>query len=88
MNIMGDNWMYEPTVTGIHNAKYFKYDREYNLVPIYDDSVVEVVRCKDCKYYKRESCLNEDMPICGDDMTSFNPEDNFYCKYGERKETE
>ena len=38
------------------NAKYFKYDEEYNLVPIYNDDVVEVVRCKDCKHRDTNEC--------------------------------
>lgn len=69
-------------------AKYFKYDEEYNLRPIYDDSVVEVVRCKNCKHYKGDRCLCEELPICGDDMTEFFPDDDFFCSYGERRKTD
>ena len=65
------------------NAKYFKYDEEYNLVPIYNDDVVEVVRCKDCKYNyldisNEKRCLKVDRIL--------NP--NFFCADGERKESE
>lgn len=35
---------------------------------------VEVVRCKDCKYYKTALCTNEDN------------HSSFYCADGERKE--
>ena len=49
---------------------------------------IEVVKCKDCKHYGRNWCLNEEMPICGDDATTFEPDEDFWCKYGERKETE
>ena len=59
------------------NAKYFKYDEEYNLIPIYDDNVVEVVRCKDCKYHKGLNC-----PIMKHKFTH----DADYCSYGERRE--
>lgn len=48
--------------------------------------VVEVVRCKDCKYFTKE--------MIGDDLECFckcvsgmvNPADDFYCSYGERRE--
>ena len=45
----------------------------------------ELVRCKDCKHYGRNWCHNEEMPICGDDATLFEPDEDFWCKYGERK---
>ena len=46
----------------------------------------EIVRCKDCKYLKRNWCLCEELPICGDDATTFEPDEDFFCKYGERRE--
>lgn len=57
----------------------------YALIP--DPDVLKVVRCKDCKWFKG-ACLNPDMPICGDDATSFRPDDNFYCREGKRRETD
>lgn len=68
------------------NAKYFKYDEEYNLRPIYDDSVVEVVRCRDCKYRKE---LVGAWFYCEKnyDQTGWHKKvaDNFFCAAGERK---
>lgn len=46
--------------------------------------VVEVVRCKDCKYYKHGGvCTNERNTI--EDYCKLR-EENFYCSYGERTE--
>ena len=48
-----------------------------------------IVRCKDCIHYsKRGRCLCEELPICGDDATTFEPDEDFWCKYGKRRETE
>ena len=50
----------------------------------YDDTkdVVEVVRCKDCKFNKGDNkCLNEHSII---DI----PKDDDYCSYGERENDE
>ena len=45
------------------------------------------VRCKDCIHYsKRGRCLCEELPIYGDDATTFEPDEDFWCKYGKRKE--
>lgn len=60
------------------NAKYFKYDEEYNLRPIYNDDVVEVVRCKNCKYNYLDP--NNEKKCLKVDRIS-NPE--FYCADGE-----
>ena len=52
------------------------------------NDVVEVVRCKDCMYFKRGWCMNEDIRygyVNGDDATTFEPDEDFWCKYGERK---
>lgn len=53
--------------------------------------VVEVVRCKDCKYHLFDgSCDNDyisrQIEHCGC-YPDFNTPDDFFCKYGERKET-
>lgn len=54
------------------NAIHSKLDK----VPSAD--VVEVVRCKDCKYNADGTC----------EYTEINVKDNDYCSYGERKEQE
>ena len=68
-------------------AKYFKYDEEYNLRPIYNDDVVEVVRCKDCIYgTENGEWCGRKVYLCSA-MT--NPNEfygDFYCESGERKD--
>lgn len=54
--------------------------------------VVEVVRCKDCKYHLFSGRCDNDyisrqIEHCGC-YPDFNTPDDFFCKYGERKETE
>ena len=46
--------------------------------------VVEVVRCKDCKYRKTEDCAMFYECDCGEEHTWEN--DNDFCSYGERKD--
>ena len=67
-------------------AKYFKYDEEYNLIPIYNDDVVEVVRCKNCKHsesvpewkdFELGCMLHREYTTATD-----------FCSQAERKETE
>lgn len=43
--------------------------------------VVEVVRCKDCKYWRQ---VNEDRHACY--MSGLEMDYDEYCSYGERKE--
>ena len=43
---------------------------------------VEVVRCKDCKYYWKNS-VTTDVPVC---LAS--PKDDAFCSEGERREDE
>ena len=47
--------------------------------------VVEVVRCKDCAYYREETsyCLN---PHCSSSFYGHRVRENHYCSYGERNE--
>lgn len=44
---------------------------------------VEVVRCKDCAYYREETsyCLN---PHCSSSFYGHRVRENHYCSYGER----
>lgn len=46
--------------------------------------VVEVVRCKDCKYYKANSCFNRQWDLESSVEIPLVREDD-YCSYGERK---
>ena len=74
------------------NAKYFKYDEEYNLIPIYNDDIVEVVRCKDCKYLVEIDDTNN-LYVCDridigmDGEPSFLSPENDFCSRGKRRET-
>lgn len=85
MKIVDDNlvWMYEPSTTGINK------DVETIITGDTDSGYVKVVRCKDCKHLKgkRDMCLHEDIRyryVCGD-FATFEPDEDFWCKYGERK---
>lgn len=52
---------------------------------------VEVVRCKDCKYYKRNvPCVGGHYNGCDEWLDEGNPiivYDNDFCSYGERADT-
>lgn len=70
--------------------KYFKVlisTTHVKLEPIFNDDVVEVVRCKDCKH-----CEHSDFPSMDycfrKEPYIFEVDAEFYCKGGERKETE
>lgn len=72
--------------------------REYSLD--FEENIVEVVRCRDCKYRpvgvnNRYVHAPEDKDgkymdicpwLCEDCFYSEVPPDNFYCAYGERKD--
>ena len=45
--------------------------------------VVEVVRCKDCKYWHHGYCCG--IPVVGDDASYVATEEMDYCNYGEAK---
>ena len=47
--------------------------------------VVEVVRCKDCIYYKSNSCFNRQWNLESSTEIPFVGENDF-CSYGERSE--
>lgn len=47
--------------------------------------VVEVVRCRDCKYYRRYEPPIEDFDGCCN-VNEIECDKDFYCQYGERKE--
>ena len=44
--------------------------------------VVEVVRCKDCKYF---GLNDENVPYCIDPFGLDDPEPNGFCNYGRKK---
>ena len=67
----------------------FAYRYDINEVPTAD--VVEVVRCKDCKYWDtRDSKGIQGTCLCGEKDfcygSEFYPFADDYCSYGERRE--
>lgn len=65
-----ENWI---TNTGIEKQGVWKDD--IDMIPTAD--VVEVVRCKDCKYRKKNTFCLHNMRY---------EDDNGFCSYGERAE--
>lgn len=71
---------------GIKNEDYLLYMERimYNVVkqaPAVD--ATEVVRCKDCIFYKTQHCT---MDIWHTDVTLYRAKQNDFCSYGKRKE--
>lgn len=59
--------------------------RHIHSAPAVD--AVEVVRCKDCKYYKKGSCeLHSVWPDEYSTGYDYRPDDDDFCSYGERRE--
>ena len=48
--------------------------------------VVEVVRCKDCKYFTKEMIGGDLECICACAFAMINIDPDRYCSYGERRE--
>lgn len=48
--------------------------------------VVEVVRCKDCKYLTTTKIAGDSVWICKNAKGMVSPDPDLYCSYGERKE--
>lgn len=64
--------------------KFIARIKDIPIMPMPSADVVKVVRCKDCKHRNKYSDCNRLLPWDEDVYV----EDGFYCKYGERKETE
>ena len=61
------------------------YSPNMSKIPTAD--VVEVVRCKDCKYYIDGRCYVKNLkPLFAVNVNIHNRKDNDFCSYGERKE--
>ena len=72
-----------------HKTPYDRYGNGFNdclervhdaIDNVPDADVVEVVRCKDCKYWKHE----EDVDLTCDEFCGYRASNDF-CSYGERK---
>lgn len=65
----------------IANQFWYKPDIAGGISELPSADVVEVVRCKDCKYFDREDCCERiGMMLYPEDV------EQHYCSYGERKE--
>ena len=68
----------------LYPSEYAKLEDALNTIPAAD--VAEVIRCKDCIYYKNDTeyCKKHDKGYCclDDDIKP----KNHYCGYAERKE--
>jgi hypothetical protein len=77
--------LYEHAQTnGLYNHAKL-YDRVVRfVVDAPTEDVVEVVRCKDCTYYREENgfCMN---PHCGKSYYGTPVRENQYCSFGERE---
>lgn len=52
---------------------------EYIMKDVPSADVVEVVRCKDCKWWNGDECTGRDIFVVDDDE---------YCSYGERRDAD
>lgn len=73
----------EPVIGTCTNDNVKLYD-EIQKFPTAD--VVEVVRCKDCKYYSVDNVLLGN--VCARLFTVFPMDEYDFCSYGERKDEE
>lgn len=73
--------------SGTPKEVFYNAAKMLELIPAAD--VVEVVRCKDCKfafpYRNYYYCENEDSPFTNSDWAVC-PNGDDFCSYGERKE--
>ena len=68
------------SVLGRHTGLADCIARDISELPAAD--VVEVVRCKDCKYF---GLNDENVPYCLNPFGLDDPEPNGFCNYGIRK---
>ena len=82
----------DPVVYGVQGAIEVIKAMPYAIIdnePTAD--AVTVIRCKDCKHnpkYTNDYMYGRCVFCCEDDFYSGTPSDDFYCGYGERKETD
>lgn len=59
------------------------YDPDTGAAVFKPEFCGELIRCKDCKYWK--AINNAVFGICENDTTLVNTKDNHFCGFGERK---
>ena len=80
---------YVPNVDKEELIRALQYDRDQYEKGYADgkrDAMAELVRCKDCKYWKEEKDLGMFCTHWGSTLTESQAED--FCSYGERREGE
>ena len=84
MGLVGDETKYGNKDKD-HQTRSYSTWMGYEIMGSVDDSIVEeediveVVRCKDCKFYDTILCFMNDIYNCSDDD---------FCSYGERKDND
>lgn len=74
----------------ISNGEWIRFREMINDEPTID--AVEVVRCKDCRWYKKWKTIGRDDGYCGyarmtrDGLQYINTNADDFCSYGERSE--
>ncbi len=69
-------------------SKYICVDGIETLIELVDAPVIEIVRCKDCKYWWKENELCAEAHHTVDGVCGVDAKADDYCSYGERKEQE
>lgn len=85
-----DEWI--DTTGALPKGTSYYYECRACIEDVPSADVVEVVRCRDCKYYKNGKHFT-DIKFCQRlpyyaEKGGLNTADNDYCSYGERKEGE
>ena len=77
INVVIEHGLADPD--GLHPVSAEVVLETINVIP---SAQPEIVRCKDCKYWKRSSCCEG---YCGEiDMEGF--DEDHYCGFAERKQ--
>lgn len=71
----------------IYNPSHVPYIAESDIIFAPTADVVEVVRCKDCEWFKTEHGWNgEEMKVCGLYLFSVLRDGDDYCSKAKRRE--
>lgn len=76
----------------LKQKKVYSHERHEYVVPVAEidwastADVVEVVRCKDCKYYELIYSEGDNERLCNNGLGLQLINDDSYCPYGKRKE--
>lgn len=91
------------TITMDNGDEYINYDDAVGEIEQLPPAQPEIIRCKDCKYWKQQTnyqgiplsfgfCENDNMwrSLCGEtcEISHIETDDNHYCGYAERRTNE